>query len=283
MNKVSWCVFLLLLHGTCLFAQTKRDRDVDPIPLFGGDSFLKYFAIGINIFFIAAGVLFTLFGQRQYRVAVFTLGGVIFAGVTYVVLQEHSAEDASLWVNVGISIGLGIVGGFLFELLVFVGVFCVGALPALVLSATLLIPLHFILPTSLLQFLWCFGGAFIGGVMALIFQKTFIILGTALLGSFMTGTGIDALWLKTGFSSIVPSLISRWFSQQSNLPPLQTDPAAHTTLMVLTICMIFFFLVGAIVQFRWTSSGAMSNPTTELKNGGYEEVPLEDLEELPKH
>jgi len=132
--------------------------------------------------------------------------------------------------------------------------FFIGSFPGLPLSVTLLIPMHFILTTPLAQFLWCFAFMFMGGVLALIFQKVFIILGTSILGAFMIGIGLDSLWLHSGFSTIFPALITKFFGSGNELPPI-TD---QVPFIALTSSVCIIFLLGAVIQFRWTSQRAFS-------------------------
>jgi len=145
----------------------------------------------------------------------------------------------------------------LFVLCSFLLVFCVGALPALVIGAILLGALSNVISNPLAQFLWCFTFAFTGGITALVFQKILLVFGTALLGAFMIVSGVDALWLNTKIVYLLPALIGSFFNGETLSLP---DNINRQIFWVLVSSMLVGFIVGSILQFKFLNPSKISIP-----------------------
>jgi len=259
--------FAFLLFLCFLSAHARYEFDVDPLPLLT-DTQTQGFMIGIPVAVIVLGCLFLLCGHRTHQSTLFTLGGLLFGGVAYLVQADQATETTS-YIPIVIAIVMGIVGGILFIFSTFLIVFCIGALPALLIGAILLsTPLSRMISDPLAQFLWCFTFVFTGGTIALIFQKTLLVFGTALLGSFMIISGVDALWLGVSFVHVLPNLVAGFINGQVFYVPA----GIQNTFWVLFAAMVAGFILGLLVQFKLTSAST-DTPTIKMpaalpKKGG---------------
>jgi len=204
-----------------------------------------YVELGGSIGLIALGILFVFIGYRVIRVILFLNGVLIAFGVTFLVLVNKT--HLSIWLIFLIAGGAGLIGGFIFVALMFVGIFCIGALLGLALAAGVLAtPLGTKLLTgNLATFLTCGIAALGGGIIALVFQKILVVLGTAWGGAYMIGTGLDILLIHSGFASVIPELIS-----QHHLP-VSGDNLNWKPIIVLGGVLVLA-IAGAVVQFCWT-------------------------------
>jgi mannose/fructose/N-acetylgalactosamine-specific phosphotransferase system component IID len=94
------------------------------------------------------------------------------------------------------------------------------------------------------------GAGLVFGVLALIFQKTLIIVGTASFGSYMIASGVDLQWMKPQpiLSQIIPNILS--FQKSAfDWDEIKSNPWPY----VLIAGMVVFAIAGVIVQTCFTA------------------------------
>eukprot|EP01125_Pyxidicula_operculata_P001644 TRINITY_DN11488_c0_g1_i1.p1 TRINITY_DN11488_c0_g1~~TRINITY_DN11488_c0_g1_i1.p1 ORF type:complete len:277 (+),score=55.29 TRINITY_DN11488_c0_g1_i1:24-854(+) len=252
---------LILIQTANAETLTRKDpvfKDVDPLTMLSDDQ-REIFALGIPIFFTVFGFLLVFFGHKIHRSAFYSFGSILFFGIAFVVVSSEARMDDSFWKTIGISMGVGILGGILFQMTLFFVLFFVGAVPSIILAALLLsTPISNVMVGQISQFLWCFTFAFIGGVTALIFQKYLIILGTSLIGTYLVLGGIDTLAFQGVFDDVImdsiSSLSSTSYSSASTSNFTFPPPYLDAQLFWLEISGgILLFLLGLAIQYKFTS------------------------------
>ncbi len=195
-------------------------------------------AILAAVLSIAFGLLNCFFGYRIFKVLLgiygFGLGAIIGLAVAGSV-----AKGQALWLIVGGVVG-GVVGAALMVLLYFVGVFVVGAVAGALLVNLIGAALGIRLPdlVSLIA-------AVVVGVIALILQRSVIILATAFSGAW--GVAGGAMSLLTGRAAFLVSPLER--------PQVWQRPGLAGSRLVLLLALLVWLVLGiagAVVQFRTT-------------------------------
>jgi hypothetical protein len=158
-----------------------------------------YTAVGLVLggLLVLLGVLFAFFGYRLIKIVLFLIGFVIGCSVTYFIILAFSSDHLDqTWVPytaAGVSVVVGIICGVLTICVYYIGIFLAGASIGFLLTWFVLaaINIPFFREHIYIPVLGAIVGAAIVGGISLWIQKWFFILGTAILGSFMIGWGID--------------------------------------------------------------------------------------------
>ena len=160
---------------------------------------------------IAFGLLNCFFGYRVFR---FLLGlyGLIFGAAVGGILASNLADGQILWVIVGAAAG-GLVGAALFTLLYFVGVFLVGAAGGVSLAIFIGGVLGMEMPLLVIIIV-----ALVVGIIALILQRSVLILATAFWGARLVVGGAAAL--ITGTEPVFTNLFQRVVGGEASTPSL---------------------------------------------------------------
>jgi Domain of unknown function (DUF4203) len=144
------------------------------------------FTIGIIL-----GTFITFFGLRLYKPIFFIAGTLITIGVIlllfYGTFLKSTTESWVPWVVLASSLLVGLLVGFIvMKLSRSVGAFILAFIGGYVLGLLLWNTFLYLLTTSnALFYTFTFGTATICGILALIFFDHLVILGSAMLGSFM--------------------------------------------------------------------------------------------------
>jgi hypothetical protein len=198
--------------------------------------------LAIKIALIVIGFIFVIAGYRIFQVTLFIIGLILGFATTYLVLTTHA--EIALWLVLVLSLVGGLLLGLLFLCVLLIGVFAVGAYLGLAAACTLLAtPLGTTYVTSnVAHLLIILGASVLCGVLALIAQKTLLILGTSLFGAYCMAVAIDSLWVHSDFSQIIPNIISA-----------QKYPLHESQLWISLAFLggiLLVTLIGVIVQFR---------------------------------
>ncbi|MCC6695765.1 MAG: TMEM198/TM7SF3 family protein [Candidatus Hydrogenedentes bacterium] len=145
---------------------------------------------------IAVGTLYCFLGYRTLKVVISLLGFAI-AGVTIGSLAAWAAPDNNA-VQAGAAVIAGLMGAATLLFLYRVGVFLLGLLASALVSYALTAG------TSDPNALWIvLGCALGGGAMALILERTLMILATAALGAWIVVCGVGFFLVGPKFLEIV--------------------------------------------------------------------------------
>ena len=147
------------------------------------------------------GVLYCFFGYGLFR---FILGltGFCLAGSVAAIFAGYLSQGHLLAMGISGVIG-GICGAFALSLLYKTGVFCLGALGALVVAYSLLQghPAGWA-PWAIL------GASIVGGLLALALEKPVLTFMTAVIGGWMILVSTMAVGTALGFQPRVESLVA---------------------------------------------------------------------------
>ncbi|PVU94385.1 hypothetical protein BB561_002580 [Smittium simulii] len=158
------------------------------------------------------GALIAFFGKKLYKIALF-IAGFLFVSIAVLIIlyqirepeQLNAARSLLYLVCSGV---FGIFGGILSMWVIKLGIFLIGALSGFTISSYILTWSSVgLFREQWVQILFCviFG---IGlGLLALIFEKYIILIGTSLFGTYSLYVGIDCFAL-TGFKEAVFSVFS---------------------------------------------------------------------------
>jgi len=127
----------------------------------------------------------------------------------------------------------------------------------------------------LFHFLWCFAFAFGAGILTLMWQDLVLIVGTALIGSFQIGAGLDQLFFKTGFATVIPGFLSYALSFQ----PGGTRPEYNNSVpfWIIFSIGIVVALLGALLQYRFTAALSPSSVISPDQPTEYDALPQIEL------
>jgi len=109
-----------------------------------------------------------------------------------------------------------------------------------------------LIDSKLTEYLVMAGITLAGGLLALAFQKTFIILATSFGGAFAVLAGIDR-YLGGGFAEVIPHII------QGHSDQIQ---AGLKTYIEIGACVLLG-VIGVIVQFKKTGKNYYHKHTQE--------------------
>lgn len=141
------------------------------------------------------GIMYTFFGYRCFKAVMF-LSGVIFGSTAvYLICREERIfqHETSVELAAGISVGIGILCGFITMLVKYVGLFLQGFFLGVLNAIAVITALQSYYNPSTLWITFCilfFTGVFFS-FLTLKFEKCFVIIGTAVLGSGLIVTCID--------------------------------------------------------------------------------------------
>lgn len=201
--------------------------------------------IVFSILAILVGGVLCFFGYRLFKWVVLLVGFVIAGGATFVLLSRFT--HLNVWINVGISCAVGVGGGLLLFWLFWVSVFCLGALG----GAIIAIYVQSMRTGGLIHSeagKWSFigGGALVGGVITLIFQKLLIILLTSFGGAFSVAIAVD-----TFAGGELTDQFSESFRNDEDTP--SEWPQLSTMSKIFLGMAGLLFIAGVLVQYLLTS------------------------------
>ena len=185
---------------------------------------------------IAFGLLNCFAGYRVFRLLL-GLYGLIVGVIAGATLASNVTGGEILWVIVGAVVG-GIVGAALFVLLYIVGVFLVGAAGGVSLATFIGGVLGIDMPALVVVIV-----AIAVGIIALIVQRSVLILATAFVGAWLAVSGGAAL--ITGTEPAFTTLFER-----------AVGGGAGTYTWVVLIVWLLLGIAGAAVQFATSREAA---------------------------
>jgi len=242
-NRLSIAILLVALFAVYADASIFTNRD------FHFDSaILQYVLTGVGILI---GLTLVLFGYRLFKPVLFIVGFIVGAGIVYLILWRYSS--VGILVLVLAPIAVGILCGILLLWFAVAGIFVLGAaLGFLLFSLFMSSREGGLIGSKLTEYLVMAGVTLAGGILALIFQKTVIILATSFGGAFAVLAGIDR-YLGGGFAEVIPHII------QGHSDLIQ---AGLKTYIEIGACVLLS-VIGIIVQFKKTGKNYYHKHTYE--------------------
>jgi hypothetical protein len=211
------------------------------------------------VLMMLTGIFFVIFGYRIFRISLALVGFVTIFVLLWVVLTVH-APKLKWWAILLISLACALVVAVLCMFIYQIGIALLGwALGFTIATLILSTPLG----TKVMTNYWAhfsiilvFSLAF--SVLAVIFQRLVIIIGTSSLGAYLFCNAIDIAWMHTG---ILSNILVHFFtkSHPDAFPKINTWQA-----YVLLGGDLALFLFGVLVQFGIT---ARNFDHTKLQKG----------------
>lgn len=195
-----------------------------------------------------------------------TLGFIFFFGLLWVILNNHTRLP--WWGVFLISLGAGLVCGFLCGFFSFVGLFFMGfGVGICIASIVLGTPFG----TKVLTNYWGHFGILLGSglviaCLALIFPRLISVIGTSIIGSFMMMNSIDIIWTKTG---ILFNAIGEMLSGKIVIPIDANSNWQYYVGLLITFGAVA--LIGSLIQFLITARNWTHNAGSTGKSG-YEKI-----------
>nr|XP_039264736.1 transmembrane protein 198-B-like [Styela clava] len=194
------------------------------------------------------GLLYTFVGYRCFKAVMF-LSGLIFGGtVVFVLCQEERIlqHTLSFGAIVGISVGIGVLCGFITMLVRYAGLFLQGFFLGLLVAIGAIIALQKFyhpstpwIPVGIL-----FGTGIIFALLTLKWQKQFILLSTAVMGAALICVCLEYFMEKF--------LLLRYI-WEALMASSSTDVCWYSW-VILGIWPILA-LLGAVIQWKFTGKG----------------------------
>ncbi|PVV05471.1 hypothetical protein BB560_000003 [Smittium megazygosporum] len=206
-----------------------------------------------GIILIGIGLVISFLGTKVVKALVFCTGVLLGWMVTMIVLYKIRAptdtENTRILIYVIGSVVVGIIFGVLAIIFFKVGVFFVGAASGLALGAFILTwSGEGIFHQEWLRIVFLVIFAVIGGVLIVFLEKPIIIIGSSILGAYITFIGIDC-FARTGYKDIVANIFRG----------VTVDIGRDAKVYAMLGGTIAFALVSMFVQFR------LSRPRTQNK------------------
>jgi len=249
--------------------------DIDPLTMLT-ESQRQQVSIALSIGLIVLGVIMVLFGHRMSRPLINAFGSFVVMITAWFVIRlfpGYQSATITLVIRISVVLVLGILGGLLAMLLYKAAIFLFGGMIGVLLGATVLaigIP-----GSPLFHYLWCFAFGFAGGILSLIWEDILVLFGSALLGSVIIGTGLDQLVFHSGFSTFINEFISQTFFLQSSPLVFVKEP---TTFWIIFSGVLVVFLLGCIIQFKYTANLTKSPLAPNLSKD--EAIPLVEIQDI---
>ncbi|PVV02954.1 hypothetical protein BB560_002583 [Smittium megazygosporum] len=163
-----------------------------------------------GIILIGVGLVISFLGRRVVKALVFCAGVLLGWMITTIILYKIRAptdtESTRALVYLIGGVVVGITVGVLAVVFYKVGVFFVGAASGLALGAFILTwSGEGIFHQEWLRILFLAIFAAIGGVLILFLEKPTIIIGSSILGAYITFIGIDC-FARTGYKDIIANI-----------------------------------------------------------------------------
>jgi hypothetical protein len=201
----------------------------------------------LGIFSIVTGIFLAFFGRKLYRFSSFLVGFYVFSIVSFITLlniEPRDEEGKSLWPNrdyvyIGICSAIGLLGGIVSSVLRHFGIFIVGSCTGFFLSAYIITSTNYEM-SEIVVVCWIVGCSLVFGIASLFFIDISEILGTSIIGGYLTGFGIDA-FVNSGIMQSLGEIITR----QKKLPTVSLSLPA---IGILT-GMIVIAIIGSLIQF----------------------------------
>ena len=153
---------------------------------------------------IALGIIMILWGFKTYRVWLGLIGftfGYAFGGMLG---QFTDSESLQFWLMIGFGIILGLIAYTLFKFAFTLSGALIGAVAAgYVLRMVVPEPQLWVLIAVYVI------GAIVGGIIARMFIKPYLILSTSLFGGALITLGIYSIFIKESIESLMNALTSK--------------------------------------------------------------------------
>jgi len=187
-------------------------------------------------------------GYRFFKATMFLTGFIFGSLIAYVIcLEEHLLP---LEGKIGVTLTAGVLCGLITMLVQYIGLFTIGFHFGLQLAiAALIVVEQFIHPsTAWIPIGAMFGGGLILALLALYFQRSFVILGTSLFGAGLMVFGLDYFIERYLLMAYI------WDRVKAN----RSEAVCWFSWIILGLWPLVF-LVGSIVQWRLTAKGFNHN------------------------
>ncbi|KAJ1929175.1 hypothetical protein IWQ60_001398 [Tieghemiomyces parasiticus] len=162
--------------------------------------------IVIGIILLIFGLMFAFLGNRLFRVAMFASGFVYLGlGILLLCIRIKPPGDSTGRIigYLVVAIVLGVVGGFLFASVWWLGLAGVGSLGGIGLAVLILSFKHGgLIPSPVGRGLFVAGLAVAMVLLIFFVEKYVVIISTAFFGALATFVGLDC-FIKTGFRFIL--------------------------------------------------------------------------------
>lgn len=161
---------------------------------------MNYIAIAAAI---ALGIIMILWGFKTYRVWLGLIGFTFGYAIGGMLGQFTDSESLQFWMMIGFGIILGLIAYTLFKLAFTLSGALIGAVAAGY-------ALRMVVPEPQLWVLIVVYviGAIIGGIIARMFIKPYLILSTSLFGGALLTMGVYSIFIKESVESLMNALTS---------------------------------------------------------------------------
>lgn len=169
------------------------------------------------------------------------VGFVVFLAIMYFTLSHNTQLKwwICLIIAIAVSALLTVILYFIWIVGVLMAGFALGAIIGVLLMATPLGTKVLVDRLPHILFIVILGLVF--GVLALIFQRLFIIISTSLLGSYLIIAGIDIIAVHT---NVLTTIISRLFGKDKT----PWNPDTSWKLYVLIGAIVALTIIGSLLQ-----------------------------------
>jgi hypothetical protein len=215
------------------------------------DSLSQNASIPLGIICIIAGFLLASFGKRLFRLSLFLVGFYMFAVLAYIILSQVEPKNSSgnpIMENreniyMGVCVGVGILGGFLVTCLFKVGVLFIGATAGFFLAAYIKAAAG--IKSDDVAISLTIGLVLVGAFISYFVIDHAIILGTAFVGGYLVGFGVD-VYAKTGIVQSLNELVTKQNASSISSP---SGPAIG-----ILIGMFLIAIIGSLFQLKYFKS-----------------------------
>jgi len=195
---------------------------------------------GCAIAIIIIGIAMIFAGYKTIRGIAFVVGFCVLFVVAYIVIDHYIHPDWNMSIKLGVSAGIGVIGGgllaYFVEHLPFLIGFGIGLLVTSLVMATPIGP-QAIRPGNWLPLACLALGGLAGGVIGYFLRNFVLMLVSAFLGSLFIAYSVDCAWLKTDFTMVIPNIIA--------MHPLSFKSEQN----IISYCLIGGVLLFTIVGF----------------------------------
>lgn len=189
---------------------------------------------------ILAGLFLVFLGFRLVKPIVFLAGFHVGSLVTFIIIENIDVARGRAGMEF-IPLAVGIVTGFIAIKLFKLGIVSLAALGGFAFGTFLLSwKSKGLIEGKVERPIFLLAMSIIPAILVLFFEKPVIIVATSILGSVLTGIGID-LFAQLGFASAIRTFISN-----------KGEAEISGKLYYLLASMIVLALVGVLVQFGVT-------------------------------
>jgi len=221
---------------------------------FEHSEYFTYTLVGLGML---VGVVVCFLGYKLFKPVLFILGFIIGAGVCYYILWYYTKVGLIVLIGAPILSGIGL--GLVLLFVMMAGIFLMGAILGFLLFCVIVSARDGgLIHNSIALWVGMGASALIGGIIALIFQKTLIIFATSFGGAYAVVAGADR-FVHGGFSLVIGQLLGNSH---------HLIDATYKTYIEMGACVLLAF-IGVIVQFRVTGKNVYHRPQQHEDDGYY--------------